>query len=234
MDASRLLVVIADDFGIGPETSRGILDLAAHGVVTGSVLLVNSPYAGDAVSVWRRSGVPLDLGWHPNLTLDEPVADAAEVPSLVGRDGRLLPLRQLLKRLLLRRIRRDDIERELRAQLRRFRELVGHPPLLVNAHQHVALFAPIGKILLSILSELPRKPYVRRVSESWGCLRAIPGMRTRAHPADDPWPNSGAERSSVHASPGTTGSQARWTHMGQTIRHFFQIGSLELQVASWN
>src|SRR5437588_127944 len=44
----RCLVVVADDFGIGPATSRGILDLAAKGLVTGTVLLVNSPYAEEA------------------------------------------------------------------------------------------------------------------------------------------------------------------------------------------
>ena len=45
-----LLVVIADDFGIGPATDRGILELAAAGLVTGTTLLVNSPYAPATVA----------------------------------------------------------------------------------------------------------------------------------------------------------------------------------------
>ncbi len=57
MDATRFLVVIADDYGIGPETSRAILELAARKVVTGTVLLVNSPHAEGAVRAWRQSGV---------------------------------------------------------------------------------------------------------------------------------------------------------------------------------
>ena len=40
MDATRFLIVLADDFGIGPETSRGILELAARRIVTGTVLAV--------------------------------------------------------------------------------------------------------------------------------------------------------------------------------------------------
>src|SRR5262245_54002734 len=65
MDANRELLVVADDFGIGPETDRGILDCAAAGVITGTVLLVNSPHAEAAVERWRTQGKPLALGWHP-------------------------------------------------------------------------------------------------------------------------------------------------------------------------
>ena len=74
VDAVRYLVVTADDFGIGPATSRGILDLAAEGLVTCTVLLVNSPYAAEAVDAWKATGRRLELGWHPCLTLDPPVA----------------------------------------------------------------------------------------------------------------------------------------------------------------
>src|SRR5690349_18375441 len=50
MDARRQLLVIADDFGIGPETSHAILDLGRRGRVGGTVLLVNSPHAAEAVA----------------------------------------------------------------------------------------------------------------------------------------------------------------------------------------
>ena len=96
MDATRFLVVMADDYGIGPETSRGILELAARGVVTGTVLLVNSPYAAAAVRAWRESGLPLGMGWHPCLTMDPPAAGAGRVPSLVGPDGCMWPLRHFV------------------------------------------------------------------------------------------------------------------------------------------
>src|SRR4051812_21166676 len=100
MDATRLLLVTADDFGIGPETSRGILELAARGVVTATALLVNSPHAEDAVHAWRRAGGPADLGWHPCLTLDRPVSPPGRVPSLVDAHGRLWPLCRFLRQLL--------------------------------------------------------------------------------------------------------------------------------------
>ena len=57
-DGPRRLVVTADDFGIGPDTSRGILDLAARGAVTSTVLLVTSPFAADGVRQWRQAAGP--------------------------------------------------------------------------------------------------------------------------------------------------------------------------------
>src|SRR5215831_17938989 len=80
----RQLIVTADDFGIGPATSEGVLEAADCGAITASVLLVNSPYAESAVRRWRQRGCPMELGWHPNLTLDSPILSANKLPSLVG------------------------------------------------------------------------------------------------------------------------------------------------------
>src|SRR5207253_316763 len=128
----RQLVVVADDYGIGPATSRGILRLCRAGAVTGTVLLVNSPYAAEAVRAWRQAAVPADLGWHPCLTLDAPILTAAEVPSLVTRDGRFPRLGRLMARLAAGRVRPGELRSEFAAQLHRFRELTGHWPPVVN------------------------------------------------------------------------------------------------------
>jgi chitin disaccharide deacetylase len=173
MPATRLLCVIADDYGIGPETSRGILELSARGKVTGSVLLVNSPHAVEAVRTWKRSGASLELGWHPCLTLDAPVAPPADVPSLIGPEGNFWPLSTFLARLALGLVRPADIERELRAQHRRFVDLVGQPPTLVNAHHHVAVFPPVGAALRRVLADQSAPPYLRRVREPWSLLARI-------------------------------------------------------------
>jgi chitin disaccharide deacetylase len=173
---TRRLLVIADDIGIGPGTTAGILQLAGQGIVTGSVLLVNSPHAVEAVQQWTQRGLALEIGWHPNLTLDSPLA---QVPGLTRPDGTFWPLGDFLKRWFFGLLDPKEIEMELRCQLRRFFELVGRPPLLVNFHQHVALFAPVGEILLRILAELPVRPYVRRVREPWNVLRRLPGARVK-------------------------------------------------------
>src|SRR5262245_24933176 len=175
--SNRRLLVIADDIGIGPNTTAGILKLGVQGVVTGSVLLVNSPHALEAVRHWRQLGAPMEIGWHPNLTLDTPIAPSAEVPSLVRPDGTFWPLKVFLKRWLLGLINTREVDREWRCQLRRFAELIGHPPLFLNFHQHIGIFSPLGEILLGILSELRIQPYIRRVQEPWAMLRELPMTR---------------------------------------------------------
>ncbi|HTU92175.1 MAG TPA: ChbG/HpnK family deacetylase [Gemmataceae bacterium] len=180
MDATRFLIVIADDFGIGPETSRGILELAARNLITGTVLLVNSPYAEEAVRAWQQSTADLEIGWHPCFTLDGPCAPACRVPSLLGDDGRLLPLRRFLARLYLHQICPRQIEIELKAQYDRFLELVGQAPAFINSHHHVSLFPPVGSILRRLLHERGTPlPYLRRVQEPWSVLGRIPGARKK-------------------------------------------------------
>ena len=141
----RLLLVTADDFGVGPQTTCGILDLARRGVITSAVLLVNSPYAAEAVRQWQAAGRPLELGWHPCLTLDSPILPPDHVPSLIGCDGRFVSLGALLMRLLAGRIKTTEVEAELDAQLERFVELVGQLPTNVNAHHHVHVFSAVGE-----------------------------------------------------------------------------------------
>lgn len=179
MDATRPLFVIADDFGIGPQTSRGILDLAARGLVTGTVLLVNSPHAPRAVSDWRAAGEPLDLGWHACLTLDSPVSSPGDVASLVGFDGKFWSPGCFLQRLFTGRIRRQDLRRELLAQYRLFLELVGRPPALVNTHHHVAVFPMVGVVLGEVLADAPGPVFARRVREPWSLMRSVAGARRK-------------------------------------------------------
>jgi predicted glycoside hydrolase/deacetylase ChbG (UPF0249 family) len=179
MEATRFLIVLADDYGIGPETSRGILELAARGVVTGTVLLVNSPHAADAVRAWRQAGSALEMGWHPCLTMDAPVAGPGRVPSLVGPNGCMWPLGKFLARLLTGRIRSEDIHRELATQYDRFVEMVGRPPSVVNSHQHVALFPPVGGLLRRLLERARPRPYVRRLGEPTWMMARIHGARLK-------------------------------------------------------
>jgi len=175
VDGKRFLIVTADDFGIGPATSQGILDLAARGCVTATVLLANSPYAEQAVRAWRQAGCPLELGWHPSLTLDAPVLPAQRVRSLVRADGRFYPLGDFMKRLCLGRIRAAELRAELQAQYDRFIDLVGHTPTVVNSHHHVQVFPIVGKVLLDLLNRHWPIPYVRCIREPWSLLARVPG-----------------------------------------------------------
>lgn len=176
---SRPVTIVADDYGIGPETSRGILDLACEGRLSATVLIVNSPDAERAIRAWHAATPPAELGWHANLTLDRPVLPPGEVPSLVRPDGSFWPLGSFLRRICLGRIRRAEVRAEWGAQYRRFVQLVGEPPALVNSHQHVALFPPCDLALLDVLDADGHRPYVRRVVEPAVSLARVSAARTK-------------------------------------------------------
>jgi predicted glycoside hydrolase/deacetylase ChbG (UPF0249 family) len=175
----RPLTIVADDYGIGRDTSRGILDLACENRITGAVLLVNCGDVELAARAWRDAKPDVDLGWHPNLTLDRPILSPARVPSLVRKDGSFWPLGSFLRRILLKRIRASDVRREWQAQYRRFVDLMGQPPNLVNSHQHVSLFPPCDEALMDVLKEANTRPYLRRVVESQNVLARVPGARVK-------------------------------------------------------
>jgi predicted glycoside hydrolase/deacetylase ChbG (UPF0249 family) len=176
---ARYLVVTADDFGIGPATTAGILDLAATGRVTASVLLVNSPYAADSVRFWQSQGRRPELGWHPCLTLDRPVAPERLVPSLIGPDGGFWRLGAFIPKLLSGELSVPEIEIELRAQYAACRDLLGYPPAVVNFHHHLQVFPSLGRILRDILDQQAVRPYLRRVRETWPMIAVIPGARAK-------------------------------------------------------
>ena len=67
----------------------------------------------------------------------------------------------------------------LAAQYRRFLDLVGHAPSVVNSHHHVQIFQPIGAILHRLLGASRPLPYLRRVGEPWRTVLAIPGARRK-------------------------------------------------------
>jgi predicted glycoside hydrolase/deacetylase ChbG (UPF0249 family) len=179
VDGNRYLIVTADDYGIGPATSQGILDLAVQGRISATVLLVNSPHAEAAVRAWRLAGRPMELGWHPCLTLDKPVLPVQRVPSLVDPTGRFWTLGQLVRRLARGRIHAAEIEAELRAQHQRFQALTGFPPPLVNSHHHVQVFPAVGSALREVCGRHRPLPYMRRVREPWSVLARVPGARCK-------------------------------------------------------
>ncbi len=173
------MLVTADDYGIGPETSRAIRELGSLGTVTSTVFLVNSPFAENDIDLWRRGGKPVEMGWHPCLTMDRPILPPDRVPSLVDAEGRFFSLGGLLSRLALGRIRTEDLLAEFGAQWRRFIALVGRPPCMVNGHKHIHIFPQIGWALRELLRQQPMVPYLRQLHEPWPLLARLPGARIK-------------------------------------------------------
>ena len=130
----RILIVNADDFGLNAAATDAILECHVAGSVTSTTLMANAPDCERAVDL-AKAYPDFGIGLHFNLTWGVPVTPPGEVSSLVDREGRFLSRGQLARGILMGRINRVHLERELAAQWRRICVL-GVRPSHVDSHQH--------------------------------------------------------------------------------------------------
>lgn len=81
------LVMRADDFGYTEEFNRGTVEAIRNGVITTVDLMLDTPGTLDAME--RIKEFPwVSVGWHGGHCWGRPVADPAQVPSLLNEEGR--------------------------------------------------------------------------------------------------------------------------------------------------
>jgi predicted glycoside hydrolase/deacetylase ChbG (UPF0249 family) len=145
------LVVNADDLGFHSAIDAGILQAHREGVVTSASILVNGPTAEDASRRAAANGLP--LGVHLCLVSGlPPVAPASEVPSLAPEGVFRAGWADVARAWLRRELRAAEIDRELRAQVARARELGAQPDHL-DGHQHLHLLPGVSGIVARIAED---------------------------------------------------------------------------------
>ncbi len=132
----RALIVNADDFGLSPGVTEGILEAHSRGIVTSASLMVRPATASDAVAR-SRAHPELSLGLHFDLG------------EWAYRDEEWRPLYQVAPL--------DDEEavlQEVRRQLESFRSLVGREPTHLDSHQHVHSRDPVLSVVRGLAADL--------------------------------------------------------------------------------
>jgi predicted glycoside hydrolase/deacetylase ChbG (UPF0249 family) len=160
----RRLIVNADDYGLTPAVSRGILRAHAEGIVTSTTVMITMPAAPEWVETARREAPDLGLGLHLNLTAGRPVSPPGDIPDLVTPRGAFHPPDVLIG--WLPTLDMEQVERELRAQIDRFTALAGQPPDHLDSHHHITyLSPPMASLMLGLARELGvpvRRPFPAR------------------------------------------------------------------------
>jgi predicted glycoside hydrolase/deacetylase ChbG (UPF0249 family) len=140
--------VNADDLGLHPGINAGILKTHREGIVTSASLSPNGACFEEAVRL-AKATPSLAVGIHLTLVGEAPLSDPAAIPTLAP-DGRLPHyFTTLFRRLLLGRISKDEIERELSAQVARAVDAgvrVSH----LDSHQHVHLHPTLLPIVMRV------------------------------------------------------------------------------------
>ena len=134
--AKRYLIVNADDFGRSRGINQGIAECHEHGIVTSASLMVRWPAAVEAAA-FARAHPLLSVGLH--IDFGERIAENGEWRTLYER---------------VSEPDEDAVAAEIRAQLERFRELLGRDPTHVDGHQHAQRKDPAKSILIELAAEL--------------------------------------------------------------------------------
>lgn len=153
------LVVTGDDFGYCPRRNQGIVECFQAGGISNVSLLVNASAAKEAADLAKRHHIP--IGLHANLSEGSPACHSLQqVSTLINQHGFFhgkMGFRQALER---GQLSMKQVELELGAQVRLFKELTGHLPHHMDGHQHVHVLPEVREVFAQVLSDL-RIPYTR-------------------------------------------------------------------------
>lgn len=170
----KRLIVNGDDFGFTSGVNAGIVRAFREGILTSTTLMANGAAFEDAVER-ARSCPGLAVGCHLVLVGGRVTARREDVPSLASRDG-YLPntLLGFVGRLAGGTIRREDVERELRAQIDRLRR-AGIEPTHLDTHKHTHSHPKVMEALGRVASECG----ITRVRLPFEGLRSADGTAER-------------------------------------------------------
>lgn len=145
---TRFLIVNADDFGLSPGVSRGIIQAHRDGILTSTTFMVNFPWAAQMAPLLEEAP-SLGVGVHLNLTTGAPVLPPDQVPTLVGRDGQFA--RSAWR--ILARIRPAEARREWAAQVEKGIALLGRTPTHLDTHRYLQGYPPLCEAMLAVAKE---------------------------------------------------------------------------------
>jgi predicted glycoside hydrolase/deacetylase ChbG (UPF0249 family) len=158
------VVLCADDYGLSPGVSEGIIRLIEAGRLTATSAMSVSPRWRTDAAALRPLADRADIGLHLTLTDQAPLGP---LPRLAP-DGRLPPVGTLLRLAFTGQLDAAELAPEIDRQLDAFEEHFGAPPDHVDGHQHVHLLPTVRSLLTRTLRRRygTRMPYLRDCSDS--------------------------------------------------------------------
>jgi hopanoid biosynthesis associated protein HpnK len=159
----RLAVINGDDFGFSPEVNRAIIQAHEQGVLTSTSLMVTGDAFQEAVEL-ARSHPQLAVGLHLVLVCGRAALSPGTILHLTNDMGQFSnnPTQAGL-RYQFDPAARQELQREIRAQLEKFRQ-TGLPLSHVDGHLHLHCHPVVLQILIDFADEFGI-PLIRLPSE---------------------------------------------------------------------
>jgi predicted glycoside hydrolase/deacetylase ChbG (UPF0249 family) len=168
----KKVIINADDFGLVRGVNEGIVKAHQEGILTSATLLANMPGFDQAVDM-AGANPELGMGIHLNILRGQPLSQAQKVGSLLSRELRFIPsVSSLLRRMALKRVSYDEVEREFRAQVEKVLK-TGLEPTHIDSEKHIHLVGPLFRIVLKLAKEYKINK-VRFIQEF--CISRRPGQ----------------------------------------------------------
>ncbi len=146
----KKLIINADDFGLSGGANRAVIRAHREGILTSTSLMVGGQAFDEAVSL-AKENPGLQVGLHLTLLQGKAVLSPQELPGLVDREGNF-PTDPVMTgmRYFFRRSLRREMQREIEAQILRFRETglpLSHIDGHLNIHMHPTVFAILAELM---------------------------------------------------------------------------------------
>ncbi|MBQ4145216.1 MAG: ChbG/HpnK family deacetylase [Clostridia bacterium] len=155
----------ADDYGLSNTASMHIQSLIDEGKINKVSVFPNFDKV-DLGKIKEKKDVLISL--HLNLVEGRCMADADEIDLIADKDGNFRhTFGGLLKSSLFKRREFEkQVKKEIRAQVRFWKNLIGDRPFLVDGHQHTHMIPSVFRALSEVLKEEQIKvEYIRIPAE---------------------------------------------------------------------
>ncbi|AFY34552.1 hopanoid biosynthesis-associated protein HpnK [Calothrix sp. PCC 7507] len=162
----RFAIINGDDFGFSHGVNQAIIQAHEQGVLTSTSLMVTGDAVEEAIAL-ANTHPNLAVGLHLVLVCGQSALPPSQIPHLVDSLGNFSnsPLQAGLS-YQFHPAARDELWREIRAQLKKFRNL-GLPLSHVDGHLHLHTHPVVLRILVELAQEFDIK-VIRLPAEELG------------------------------------------------------------------
>jgi predicted glycoside hydrolase/deacetylase ChbG (UPF0249 family) len=162
----RRIWLCADDYGMAPGVNDAIRQLIAKKRINATSVMMAASYLGGgetqalaALNAQKANEQRAAIGLHVTLTAPFKPLSEGFAPL---RDSAFLPINEMMRLAMMRRLDDAPLAIEIAAQARAFLETFGRPPDFLDGHQHVHLLPQVRNAFLKVASELTPNAWVRQ------------------------------------------------------------------------
>jgi len=159
----KKVIINADDFGLCKGVNEGIILAHQKGILTSTTLMANMPGFRHAVELAKQNE-KLGVGLHLNIVRGQPLSPTNRVSSLLNKEKKFFSnIFIILRKLLLKKINRQEIELEFKAQIEKVLEndiQISH----FDSEKHIHCLSPLLEIVLKLGKEYSIKR-IRYINE---------------------------------------------------------------------